>query len=89
MICHSPLGIAGESDTIIPYNNSESIIRRKRKGVVYLVKLAVKKVYCSKCQKLMRVKLQQTGGKSQFSCIKCDSVIWQKEGFNWKHGKTE
>jgi hypothetical protein len=54
-----------------------------------LVNLTVKKVYCSKCHKLVRVKLQKAGDKNQFNCIKCDSVIWQKEGLNWKHPKAE
>jgi hypothetical protein len=49
--------------------------------------MTVKKIRCPKCQKLSRVKLQKVGDKNQFCCIKCNTVVWQKEGLNWKYNK--
>ena len=54
-----------------------------------MVKLAVKKVYCPKCQKLVRVKSQKNGEKILFSCVICGHNIWQKGGFTWKYKKVE
>jgi hypothetical protein len=54
-----------------------------------LVNLTVKKIYCTKCQKLRRVQDKKTGDKNEFICVKCGSVIWQKEGLNWKYKKKE
>jgi hypothetical protein len=50
-----------------------------------LVNLTAKKVYCPKCQKLSRIKLQQTNGKTQCVCIKCNHMVWQKESLGWKY----
>jgi hypothetical protein len=53
-----------------------------------VVNLTIKKVYCSKCQKLRRIKLQQANGKKQFVCMACNHMIWQKENLDWKYNKV-
>jgi hypothetical protein len=53
-----------------------------------LVNLTAKKVYCPKCQKLARVKLQQVNSKTQFICLKCNTMVWQKESLGWKYNKV-
>jgi hypothetical protein len=54
-----------------------------------LVKLAVKKVMCPKCQRLRRTKEVKSAGKLQFVCVKCGNTIWQKEGFDWRYMEPE
>jgi ribosomal protein S27AE len=54
-----------------------------------LVKLTAKKIYCPKCGKLARIKAQPSGDKNQFVCIKCESVIWKRDGIRWKYVKAE
>jgi hypothetical protein len=53
-----------------------------------LINLTGKKIYCTKCQKLRKIKAKKTGDKNEFLCIKCESVIWQKEGLKWKYAKS-
>jgi endogenous inhibitor of DNA gyrase (YacG/DUF329 family) len=54
-----------------------------------LVKLTAKKTRCPKCEKLVNVKLQKVGERSQFCCIKCDTIVWQKEGLKWKYYRED
>jgi RNase P subunit RPR2 len=54
-----------------------------------LINLTAKKVYCPKCQKLVRVKLTQSGEKKQYACLICNTVMWQKEGLKWKYQKAD
>ena len=61
----------------------------EKRGKHYLIKLTAKKVYCPKCQKLVRVKLQKSGEKDQYCCIKCDYVIWDKAALKWKYYRYE
>lgn len=57
-------------------------------GYFNLIKLTAKKVYCAKCNKLVNVKLTKNGEKSQYNCVICNSLIWQKEGLKWKYSKV-
>jgi uncharacterized C2H2 Zn-finger protein len=52
-----------------------------------LANLTIKKIHCPKCEKLTRIKLQKVGDKVQFSCIKCSTLVWQKESYIWKYNK--
>jgi ssDNA-binding Zn-finger/Zn-ribbon topoisomerase 1 len=54
-----------------------------------LINLTAKKIYCPKCQKLVRVKRQKVGEKDQYTCIKCDYMIWDKESRKWKYYRVE
>ncbi len=54
-----------------------------------MINLTAKKVYCPKCQKLVRVKLTQSGEKKQYACLICNTVMWQKEGLKWKYQKAD
>ena len=53
-----------------------------------MVKLTAKKIYCPKCAKLSHVKLQANGERNEYVCLKCESVIWKKEGLKWKYVKA-
>jgi hypothetical protein len=53
-----------------------------------LINLTSKKVYCPKCQVLVHVKKQKTGEKENYICIKCNTVVWQKESNKWKYNKN-
>ena len=53
------------------------------------MKLAVRKVYCPKCQKLSHVSEENTTTGIRFVCQKCKTVIWTKENYAWRHVKAE
>jgi hypothetical protein len=53
-----------------------------------LINLTAKKIYCPKDKVLVRVKRQKVGEKEQYICIKCNTVVWQKESLKWKYNKS-
>jgi len=53
------------------------------------MKLAVKKVYCPTCQKLMSIHEENTTAGIKFICQKCKNVIWNKDTYAWRHFKAE
>ncbi len=64
-------------------------ITNKKRGFVQLVNLTLKKVYCPKCQKLSRVKLQKVNSKNQFFCVRCNQLVWQQESLGWKYTRLD
>jgi hypothetical protein len=54
-----------------------------------LINLATKKVYCPKCAVLQHVKSTKAGEKTQYTCIKCGHVMWEKTGLDWKYLRSE
>jgi hypothetical protein len=49
------------------------------------MKLAIKKVYCSNCQKLIKPREERQNGTTKFVCPVCKNPIWSKDKFEWKH----
>ena len=49
------------------------------------MKLAVKKVYCTNCQKLQRVKEENNNGATRFTCTECKNAVWIKDNLTWHH----
>ncbi len=47
------------------------------------MKIAVKKVRCPKCERLVRVREQTHDGSIHLSCIHCGQLIWIWDGNKW------
>ena len=52
------------------------------------VKLCVKKIYCPKCQRLVKCQEQTTNNTLRILCSRCGSPIWVKDGVTWKYVKA-
>jgi endogenous inhibitor of DNA gyrase (YacG/DUF329 family) len=51
------------------------------------MKLAIKKIYCPTCQKLVYVREENTATGVHFVCQKCKNVIWNKDNYAWRYNK--
>ena len=49
------------------------------------MKLVVKKIYCTNCQKLQKAKEENVNGTVRISCTVCKNLIWVKDNFEWHH----
>jgi DNA-directed RNA polymerase subunit RPC12/RpoP len=52
-------------------------------------RLPIKKIYCAKCQKLVRGKAQISGNSTQINCPRCGQKLWSWGQISWKGGKHE
>ena len=49
-----------------------------------IVRLPVKKMYCSKCQKLVRGQVQGANDATQVMCPKCHQRLWFRGALSWR-----
>jgi hypothetical protein len=54
-----------------------------------LVRLPIKKTYCTKCQKLVKGQIQGSGHATLIKCPKCSQQLWSRSsGLSWKGGNA-
>lgn len=53
------------------------------------MKLAIKKIYCPTCQKLVSAREDNTPNGVKITCLKCKNAIWVKENMAWRYIKGE
>jgi hypothetical protein len=52
-----------------------------------LVRLPIKKTYCSKCQKLVKGQIQGSSSATLINCPKCSQRLWSRSSsMSWKGG---
>jgi len=54
-----------------------------------LIRLPIKKTYCTKCQKLVKGKAQLSGDSSRINCPKCDTTLWTWNYISWKSAERD
>lgn len=64
-------------------NNLEMKMPSKVKGGL-LIRLPIKKTYCTKCQKLVRGKAQTSGNSTQIDCPICGQNLWYWSCTSWR-----
>jgi hypothetical protein len=52
-----------------------------------LIRLPVKKMYCSKCQRLVKGQKKGSGKTTQIICPRCNQTLWYWESIAWKNGE--
>ncbi len=60
----------------------------KEKGGL-LIRLPIKKIYCSKCQKLVKGKAQNSGNNTQINCPRCSYNLWSWSHTSWRSAGNE
>ncbi len=53
------------------------------------MKLAIKKIYCPNCARLVNGREQQTNGSAKILCSRCGKTIWVKEGLKWRYVRAD
>ncbi len=53
------------------------------------MKLVVHKVYCPRCARLVKGRLQEGNGELRLACPRCNLVIWQHVGQVWRYAVKE
>jgi len=53
------------------------------------MKLCVKKIYCRRCNKLVRGREQWTNNNLYVHCSRCGDTIWIKEGITWRYAANK
>jgi RNase P subunit RPR2 len=69
-------------------NNVEIKAPAKQKGGL-LIRLPIKKTYCTKCQKLVRGKAQNSGNRTEINCPKCGRNLWSWSHLSWRGPRNE
>jgi hypothetical protein len=69
-------------------NNPEMKTPSKIKGGL-LIRLPVKKTYCTKCQKLVRGKVQIPGNGTRIDCPRCGQNLWYWSYTSWRSTGNE
>jgi hypothetical protein len=54
-----------------------------------LVRLPIKKTYCTKCQKLVKGKAQISGDSTKINCPKCGRGLWSWNCISWKSAERD
>jgi RNase P subunit RPR2 len=54
-----------------------------------LIRLPIKKTYCTKCQKLVKGKAQIAGDSTKINCPKCDRNLWTWNYISWKSAERD
>lgn len=54
-----------------------------------LKRLPIKKVYCTKCKKLVYGKIQTSGGTKQVICPHCGLHLWVWKDTGWTGAKSD
>jgi hypothetical protein len=52
------------------------------------MKTLIKRVYCTKCEKLVTGKEQVGAELTNVSCTRCGSALWVSDGIKWLKVKT-
>jgi ribosomal protein S27AE len=47
------------------------------------MKIAIKRVYCPRCGKLVRTREQAGQEMTQLFCARCGQLVWQWDGIKW------
>jgi RNase P subunit RPR2 len=64
---------------------SNTSIKAPLKGKGSLeVRLPIKKIYCTKCQRLIKGKIQNSGGTTQVICPKCSQSLRTWNHILWR-----
>ena len=48
------------------------------------IRLPTKKIYCSKCQELVRGQMEGAGDTTKVSCPKCLQRLWYRGSLSWR-----
>ena len=48
------------------------------------MKIAVKKLRCPKCERLVRVREQASDGSIHIICVRCGQLVWTWDGIKWR-----
>ncbi|MBN1190281.1 MAG: hypothetical protein JXA46_11055 [Dehalococcoidales bacterium] len=54
-----------------------------------LIRLPIKKIYCAKCQKLVRGKAQIPGNGAKIDCPRCGQNLWSWSRTSWRGAGNE
>jgi RNase P subunit RPR2 len=49
-----------------------------------VIRLPIKRIFCSECRKLVRGLAQGTGDSTQVSCPKCHKRLWFRGNVAWR-----
>jgi RNase P subunit RPR2 len=49
-----------------------------------LIRLPIKKSYCTKCQRLVKGQIQGSGRATQVICPKCSQSLWFWKSISWR-----
>ena len=52
------------------------------------MKIAVKKIRCPTCQKLVMCREEKVNDTIRITCAECKNTIWVKENLSWHHIKS-
>ena len=65
-------------------NRQDSIEKTLTEKSRELIRPPLKKIYCSKCQRLVRGQLQGSNGSTQISCPRCGQRLWFWGSISWR-----
>jgi DNA-directed RNA polymerase subunit RPC12/RpoP len=65
-------------------NRHDSIERTLIEKHSELMRMPVKKIYCSKCQRLVRGQSEGSNGSTQISCPRCGLRLWFWGSISWR-----
>jgi hypothetical protein len=54
-----------------------------------LIRLPIKKTYCTKCKKLVKGKAQYPDNSTRINCPKCGDSLWLWSQISWKALRNE
>jgi RNase P subunit RPR2 len=49
-----------------------------------LIRLPIKKIYCTKCQQLVKGQTQNSGNTTQIICPRCSQTLWFWKSISWR-----
>jgi RNase P subunit RPR2 len=54
-----------------------------------LIRLPIKKMYCNKCQRLVKGQIQSTNNTAQITCPRCGQNLCHWDTTSWRSDKNE
>jgi DNA-directed RNA polymerase subunit RPC12/RpoP len=70
-----------------PQENSKSNQGPKVTSTVqisHIIRLPIKKIYCSKCQRLVRGHAEGANDTTKVSCPRCSERLWFRGSLSWR-----
>jgi hypothetical protein len=52
-----------------------------------LIRLPVKKIYCTKCQRLIKGQKKGSSKTTQIICPRCNQTLWSWVSISWKNAE--
>jgi hypothetical protein len=69
-------------------SNNETKKPSKVEGGI-LKRLPIKKIYCTKCKKLVKGQMQSSGDTQRIICPICSQQLWVWKDISWARAKNE